>query len=430
MNFYKLELERGVSIDMERVKLPFDSAGEIWGGIKWVNLTNERLQNDKSLEIYGYKVNSQNDEDGIIEEIFNRIGTTNKVFIEFGVQDGLESNTHYLLFKDWKGLWIEGDENFVCEINKRFKPVIKSGQLKVLNAFITKDNINELFESQQIKGEIDLLSIDIDRNDYYIFDSVSVVNPRVIIVEYNGKIPPNCEWIMPYNEYHIWDGTDKHSASLKSYELLGREKAYQLVGTNINGVNAFFVRQDLVHNLFIEPATSEYLYNPLRLYLKHSSGLPAKNCLCSKKKGMEGVFDFVDENLIVSYGFHEEEILEDNTRMRWMKDKKARIFVKPLIQPVNYIILHYKNLLPKKKLIITVCIEDSREQQFNIEDSSGCLQIYVDDEFKIKEVIMLDIKTNCLWVPAEILGTTDERTLGIAIELNTIEYIENTGVGK
>lgn len=320
---------------MEREKIPLENNGKIWGGMKWVNLTNERLQDDKSLEIYGYKVYSQNDEDGIIEEIFNRIGTANKVFIEFGVQNGLESNTHYLLFKGWKGLWIEGDDNFVCEINKKFNPVIKSGKLKVLNAFITKDNIDYLFESQHIKGEIDLLSIDIDGNDYYIFESVTIVKPRVIVIEYNGKIPPDCEWIMPYNEYHIWDCTDKHSASLKSYELLGREKGYQLVGTNINGVNAFFVRKDLVGNQFLEPATAEHLYNPLRLYLKHDIGHPAWNCLCSNREGVEGSFDFVEENLIVSYGFHEEEIFDDNIIIRWMKNRKARIFIKPPIKHTN-----------------------------------------------------------------------------------------------
>ena len=76
--------------------------------MKFEDATRERLKDKKCLEYYGFKVYSQNDEDGIIEEIFNRVGTTNKIFIEFGVENGLECNSHYLLFKGWRGLWIDG----------------------------------------------------------------------------------------------------------------------------------------------------------------------------------------------------------------------------------------------------------------------------------------------------------------------------------
>lgn len=108
-------------------------SGSIENGFCWDALCRIRLKNPKSLEPYGYKVYSQNDEDGIIHEIFNRIGTTDKRFIEFGVQDGLESNTHLLLFYDWKGLWIEGSPEYCKEIKTKFKPVIENGQLTVKN---------------------------------------------------------------------------------------------------------------------------------------------------------------------------------------------------------------------------------------------------------------------------------------------------------
>lgn len=238
--------------------------GNICGGICWEELTRTRWQNPKSLERYGYKVYSQNDEDGIIQEIFRRIGTTNKRFIEFGVQNGLESNCHYLLFKGWSGLWIEGSPDYVKDMCYRFRPVIKSGQLKVKNAFITRDNINELFTSEGFTGEIDLLSIDIDGNDYYVWQAINVVNPRVVIVESNCKFPPDTVWKMAYDSDYVWDGSDWQGASLKAFELLGREKGYQLVGTNLRGVNAFFVRQDLAGDKFITPATAENLYNPFR----------------------------------------------------------------------------------------------------------------------------------------------------------------------
>ena len=119
-------------------------SGIIESGFCWDELTRQRMRNPKALEPYGYKVYSQNDEDGIIHEIFRRIGTKNKTFIEFGVQNGLESNCHLLLFYGWKGLWIEGSSDFCNEIEIKFRPVIQNGQLQIINAFVTKDNINEI----------------------------------------------------------------------------------------------------------------------------------------------------------------------------------------------------------------------------------------------------------------------------------------------
>lgn len=255
----------------------------VGAGMLYERLTLERLNNDKCLELYGFKVYSQNDEDGIIEEIFNRIGTKNKLFIKFGVQNGLESNGHYLLHKGWRGLWIEGSEKYFDEIFARFFPVIRIGQLGCINAFITKDNINDLILSAEVKGEIDLLSIDIDGNDYYVWEAINVVRPRVVVIEYNAKFPPNHEWKMAYNEKHVWDGSDCQGASLKALELLGRKLGYRLVGMNLNGVNAFFVRNELAGDKFIDPPTAEILYNPAKYSKqKYVSGHPSAYCLCNQ----------------------------------------------------------------------------------------------------------------------------------------------------
>ena len=243
-------------------------------------MTRKRLDNPKCLELYGFKVYSQNDEDGIIEEIFNRIGTANKLFVEFGVENGLECNSHYLLHKGWRGLWIEGNEDSFKQIFARFFPVIRTGQLGCICSFITKDNINDLIGSASVGGEIDLLSVDMDGNDYYVWEAINVVRPRVVIIEYNAKFPPNHEWKMAYNEKHTWDGSDCHGASLKALELLGRRLGYRLVGTNLNGVNAFFVRQELAGDKFIDPPTAENLYNPFRYHRQqYSNGHPATYCL-------------------------------------------------------------------------------------------------------------------------------------------------------
>ena len=233
--------------------------------MKFEDETRARLKDKKCLEYYGFKVYSQNDEDGIIEEIFNRIGTTNKTFIEFGVENGLECNSHYLLFKNWHGLWIDGGETHVRAIREKFAPVLANGQLKVLQAFITRENINELFIEGGIEGEIDLLSIDVDGNDYYIWQAINVVKPRVVIIEYNAKFPPNCDWKMAYNKNHHWDGSDWQGASLKSLELLGRELGYQLVATNFTGVNAFFVRKESAGGAYLLNLQLLRIFSTLRV---------------------------------------------------------------------------------------------------------------------------------------------------------------------
>jgi len=235
----------------------------------------KRMSDPLYLEQYGYKVYSQNDEDGIITEIFNRIGTTNKKFVEFGVENGLECNSHFLLHKDWKGLWIEGSDKKYLEFRQLFSVPITNGSLQAINAFIDKDNINTLI-GNEISGSIDMLSIDIDGNDYWVWESINSVQPRVVIIEYNAKFPPEYEWIMKYNKNHAWTGDDEYGASLKSLELLGRKLGYQLVGTNYTGVNAFFVKQDIANNLFALPAVSENLYNPARWDIRYNCRHQAK----------------------------------------------------------------------------------------------------------------------------------------------------------
>lgn len=295
-------------------------------GMKFEEATRERLKDKKCLEYYGFRVYSQSDEDGIIEEIFNRIGTTNKIFIEFGVSNGLECNSHYLLFKNWRGLWIDGGNKE--KIQEKFAPVIANGQLKFLQAFITRENINKLFVAGGVTGEIDLLSIDVDGNDYHIWEAINVVKPRVVIIEYNPKFPPNCDWKMAYNKNHIWDGSDWHGASLKALELLGRKLGYQLVGTNFTGVNAFFVRQDLAQDLFIEPATAENLYNPSRFkFISHQNYHPARYCLAVQNENF-GLLDYKPKcDAIPLSGFYGEMSL-NNLKFNLMSGKKATILVR------------------------------------------------------------------------------------------------------
>jgi hypothetical protein len=229
-------------------------------------LSDRRYSNCKRLERFGLKVYSQYDEDGIIQEIFCRIGVKSKKFVEFGVGNGLENNTLKLLLQGWSGLWLEGGETLVSQINHKFRDVISENRLLVKQAFIDRDNINGLI-APYLSNEIDLLSIDIDGNDIYILESISVVSPRVIVIEYNGKFPPPMSIAQRYNPHHSWDESDYGGASLQALTKIADRRGYSLVGCGMIGVNAFFVRKDLTEDLFAEPFTAENHYQPARYFL-------------------------------------------------------------------------------------------------------------------------------------------------------------------
>lgn len=230
-------------------------------------LDQPRYKDDKRLLKYGFKAYSQTDEDGIIQEIFQRIGVTNKTFIEIGVGDGLENNTLFLLLKGWKGFWVDGDLKNIKAIHNKFLFLQDSGRLNIKQAWIDKDNIDSLINDFGLPQEIDLLSIDIDGNDYHVFKNIVSLNPRVVVIEYNATLPPPVKWVMTYDQCHTKTNTDYFGASLKSFESLFQKKGYLLVGCNIIGVNAFFVRKDLIEEHFHSDCSAENHYESLKFWL-------------------------------------------------------------------------------------------------------------------------------------------------------------------
>jgi hypothetical protein len=226
------------------------------------------------LEPHGFRSFSQNDEDGILQEIFRRLGGGTGTFVEFGVQNGMENNTRLLLYRGWRGLWIEADAAGCREIRRTFAQELGSGQLQLANSFVTRENIAGLIAAARFEA-LDLLSVDIDGNDYWIWEALTI-SPRVVAIEYNAKFRPPTSWVMEYNGEHRWDYTDYQGASLQSLTDLGRRKGYTLVGCCLAGVNAFFVRDDLLQGHFAEPDVAA-LYNPPRFYVQRflSPGHPA-----------------------------------------------------------------------------------------------------------------------------------------------------------
>ena len=233
----------------------------------WTNeLAKPRYADPKRLLRYGFKVYSQSDEDGIIQEIFNRVGTRNRIFVEFGVESGVECNSVKLLVEGWRGLWLDGGTQHVAKIHTLFRTFIDDRRLTANEAFVVAENINSLLEQGGVTGEIDFLSIDIDNNDYWVWKEITAIKPRVVAIEYNATLRPPMSLVVPYDPERRWDGTNYFGASLEALVRLGRDKGYQIVGCNFSGANAFFVREDIAEDLFVEPATAEEHYEPPRYF--------------------------------------------------------------------------------------------------------------------------------------------------------------------
>lgn len=206
---------------------------------------------------------SQNGEDGIIAEIFRRLGHPARTFVEFGAGNGFENNTIALVLSGAAGLWIEGDSACAIAIRRLHATALADGRVKLVQQFVTVENINALLR-EHAPAELDLLSIDIDGNDYWIWKAIDCVRPKVIIAEYNARLGSSVSWTMAYDPAFRWNGTSYFGASISALEKLGREKQYTLVGADFSGVNAFFVRDDLITEAFPGPHTAQAIFHPFR----------------------------------------------------------------------------------------------------------------------------------------------------------------------
>jgi hypothetical protein len=217
-------------------------------------LESRMLRNSPPADLRGaeFKVFSQFGEDGIIQFLVQRVPIENEVFVEFGVEDYSESNTRFLLVHDnWRGLVMDGDD-----LHRAF--LRRTGldwrhDIEAKRAFVDRDNINGLISSAGIGGDIGLLSVDIDGNDYWVLEAIEVVSPRILVVEYNSNFGPEAAVTVPYDP--LFERARAHwsqlywGASLAALDSLARHKGYTLVGGNSAGNNAFWVRDDVLGDL-------------------------------------------------------------------------------------------------------------------------------------------------------------------------------------
>lgn len=230
---------------------------------KWLLEHDGNSDQKENLRRHEFKIYSQTGEDGIINYIFNKIGTTNKKFLEIGVEDGQECNTANLSLNfGWSGVLIEGNK----KLANRAKNFYALKPVEVVNSFVTRENINETISKTNVKDKIDLLSIDIDGNDYWIWDSIDSIKPRVVIVEYNsilGNSPISVAYKPNFQRIKEHPSGFYYGASLAAFSKLADRKGYILVGCCSSGFNAFFVDKREAKGKFVavKPEEADHLPN-------------------------------------------------------------------------------------------------------------------------------------------------------------------------
>lgn len=214
-----------------------------------------------------FKVFSQFGDDGIIQYLIHKLPISSERFIEFGVENYLEANTRFLLENNnWQGLIIDGNEKNIESVKR--SSLYWRHDLTAVAQFITCENINSIFKSAGFTGEIGLLSIDIDGNDYWVWQAIDCIEPIIVVVEYNSVFGAEHAVTIPYQ--HDFYRTKAHysnlywGASLKALQMLARKKGYDFIGCNSAGNNAYFVRNDFTSYVSNLAESASYVESKFR----------------------------------------------------------------------------------------------------------------------------------------------------------------------
>ncbi len=224
---------------------------------------------------YG-QVYSQNGEDGMIAEIFRRIGTRNRFFVEVGIEEGMQCNTRLLLESGWSGIWVEGNPAAAADARHSFARFIEAGRLRIINQLIQPEGLEAALDEAGVPAEIDFVSLDIDQNTHHLWRGLRR-RARVVCIEYNSSIPPSLPLEVPFDPAQGWDGTNWFGAGLKAMELIGAARGMALVGCDGLGVNAFFVETSEAYGRFRAPFTAEVHYQlPAYAMTSYAGHRPSK----------------------------------------------------------------------------------------------------------------------------------------------------------
>jgi hypothetical protein len=213
---------------------------------------NRQLPVDASIPEMEFQVFSQFGDDGIIQFLISHLPIQNRTFIEFGVENYLEANTRFLLINNrWKGLVLDGDQKNIDQIKN--EKLFWYHHLQARQAFITRENINQLIAESGFAPDVGILSIDIDGMDYWVWDAIDTIRPAIVITEYNSAFGPKECVTVPYDPNFVWnrEGNKLYywGTSLGALTALAAKKGYDLFGCNSAGNNSYFIRRDLRGNL-------------------------------------------------------------------------------------------------------------------------------------------------------------------------------------
>jgi hypothetical protein len=221
----------------------------------------------RSLTEVEFKVFSQFGDDGILQYLIYQLNIPKalETFVEFGVENYEESNTRFLLMNNnWRGLIIDGSESNMQFV--RNSSYFWKHDITARAAFIDTENINDLISSAGFKGEIGILSVDIDGNDYWVWEGIDVINPVIIVAEYNGIFGHKQALSVPYKP--TFRRTQAHysnlywGCSLAALNQLAVKKGYTFSGCNSAGNNAYFIRNDYINDKIPKPSLKEGFRDP------------------------------------------------------------------------------------------------------------------------------------------------------------------------
>ena len=227
-----------------------------------VELSLQERGQIRCLQDLEFCVTSQFGDDGIIFELTKGVSPEDQRFIEFGVQDYSESNTRFLLeSKNWSGLVIDGDVDAMNAL--RTSPIFWKHELTSVGAFITRDTINELFRAHGFTGRIGLLSVDIDGNDYWVWEGIDSIDPYIVVAEYNSLFGPFHAVSIPYQADFVRQKAhfsgQYWGASLAALEHLATGKGYRLIGCNSAGNNAYFLKNSYLNEWPAKTASEAFV---------------------------------------------------------------------------------------------------------------------------------------------------------------------------
>jgi hypothetical protein len=240
---------------------------------QWVGKLKQKRKNASALiNQQEYRVFSQHREDGVIDYLLNLIDADIGKFVEFGFAPAECNCLNLAMNRNFTGLFMDGAEKN-CTSAKLAYQQLGLGDVQVRNVFINRDNLNPLLEEAGIRGEIDVLSLDVDGNDYWFWQTISGIDPRIVVIEYNATFGPDLKVSVPYeasfDRYQQHPSGFYHGCSLAAIEYLGTLKGYRLLGTDETGVNAFLVKKPLCSEVPTVSATECFKDNRGRVKYKN-----------------------------------------------------------------------------------------------------------------------------------------------------------------